>query len=226
MPLKKGSSRKTIGSNIRKLRHEGYGEKQSVAIALKKAGKSRNNPVSLVDRYHNLDGISKAAVWTTGVLLVVGGAAGVAYWIKKRNEKLAGNNPSPNPQLPAPPKTWTALGPKTPIPPLSRVRLSLDLAALTAIVVAANAKNPSLNATVDAAGLSKVITLMGGTQVTTSAPGFAPPADWPKDDTNAVNEFHADYVSAPAVTTIGTPPCPSLPHAAGPVCIALGWLGQ
>jgi len=41
MPLKKGRSSKTIGGNIRKLRKEGYGQKQSVVIAMKKAGKSR-----------------------------------------------------------------------------------------------------------------------------------------------------------------------------------------
>lgn len=41
MPLKSGKSKKTIRGNISKLRHEGYGQKQSVAIAMKKAGKSR-----------------------------------------------------------------------------------------------------------------------------------------------------------------------------------------
>ncbi|MFA6201349.1 MAG: hypothetical protein WC679_13190 [Bacteroidales bacterium] len=41
MPLKKGSSKKTISSNIRKLRHEGYSEKQSIAISMTKAGKSK-----------------------------------------------------------------------------------------------------------------------------------------------------------------------------------------
>ena len=42
MPLKKGSGKKTVSHNISKLRHEGYGQKQAIAIAMRKAGKSRN----------------------------------------------------------------------------------------------------------------------------------------------------------------------------------------
>ena len=40
MPLKKGHSKKAVSSNIRTLRHEGYPQRQAVAIAMSKAGKS------------------------------------------------------------------------------------------------------------------------------------------------------------------------------------------
>jgi hypothetical protein len=43
MPLKKGKSKAAVSSNISKLVHEGRPHKQAIAIALRKAGKSRKD---------------------------------------------------------------------------------------------------------------------------------------------------------------------------------------
>lgn len=41
MPLKKGKSKKTVSHNISKLMHEGYPQRQAVAIAMQKSGQAR-----------------------------------------------------------------------------------------------------------------------------------------------------------------------------------------
>jgi len=41
MPLKKGKSKKVISQNIRTEMHAGRPQKQAIAIAMRKAGKSR-----------------------------------------------------------------------------------------------------------------------------------------------------------------------------------------
>jgi len=44
MPLEKGKSKKVISDNIKELRNSGRPERQSVAIAMSEAGKSKPKP--------------------------------------------------------------------------------------------------------------------------------------------------------------------------------------
>ena len=51
MPLMKGSSKQAISSNISELMHSGRPQAQSIAIAMKKAGKSRKKKKSSKRNY-------------------------------------------------------------------------------------------------------------------------------------------------------------------------------
>jgi hypothetical protein len=44
MPLKKGKSRATVSANIKKLKAEGYPQRQATAIALIALSKAKQNP--------------------------------------------------------------------------------------------------------------------------------------------------------------------------------------
>jgi uncharacterized protein YoaH (UPF0181 family) len=41
MPIKRGSSQKTVSSNIKKLKSEGYSQAQATAIALSEASRAK-----------------------------------------------------------------------------------------------------------------------------------------------------------------------------------------
>ena len=81
-PLQRGSSNATVSHNISKLRHEGYPQKQAVAIALKTAGRSyyNENPIALTKNQKIALGVGGVAV--LGVVIY-------AFWPKKASANNA-----------------------------------------------------------------------------------------------------------------------------------------
>lgn len=77
MPLRRGSSNKVISDNIRTLRHEGYPQRQAIAIAYRKAGRSRKNPDT---------DPGDAALYLVGGLLLVGVAGVLVYQLYTASE--------------------------------------------------------------------------------------------------------------------------------------------
>lgn len=86
MPLKRGGSRKTVSSNIRKLRREGYPQKQAVAISLahaRKTGRGRVPPPKRRRARENPGGLLWWVLGGVGLL----GAGGLVYYLVTREKK-------------------------------------------------------------------------------------------------------------------------------------------
>jgi hypothetical protein len=120
MPLKRGSSNATVSRNIRTLRHEGYPQRQAVAIALKKAGRSRTKKNPISDEGGSLLALGSAAV-------LVGVLGWLIYSKSQSNASVAPVAlPTPAPS-PPPPVAPVSLSPTVPVPPAVTAPLTTGL---------------------------------------------------------------------------------------------------
>lgn len=88
MPLRAGKSRSVVSKNIRTLRHEGYPQKQAVAIAMRKAGISRKrNPAG--------GWMKNPVVWIGGGALVA--LVGYHIWAAAKAPQAASGGAAPSP---------------------------------------------------------------------------------------------------------------------------------
>jgi hypothetical protein len=101
MPLKSGASRAVISSNIRKLRHEGYPQRQSIAIALNNARKygypPRENPMSKNAMQNPLTSTAK---WSLGIAVAAAAAVGIYLLSKPVTPPAPSPTPTPAPATP------------------------------------------------------------------------------------------------------------------------------
>jgi hypothetical protein len=143
MPLKSGQGRAVVSHNIRQLKREGYGQDQSVAIALKKAGLSKyqRNASFTPNEGHAILGVLLGAV--AGV--VVGGVVFTLY------EVHALQALPPDQQEAA--KQWVKDHPRDPMPDPATIPDPTQRAAIQSIEDSAHTGGYLFLGTVGAMGL-------------------------------------------------------------------------
>ena len=201
-PLKRGSSNKTVSTNIRKLMHEGYPQKQAVAISLRKAGRSRYQAPR---RRRRRARSNPAGRWSTSTKVALGLVAtlGIVGLITLLMKKPAATpqlppNPNPNPNPMPPPTTtssWTLMQQPWSIQSGQTYRISvpLPLTGMNGLIVA----------------LNTVVGNNGFTAYIPGANGYTPPlpADWPVVAGDSSNNVKVEFTAA--VTTTFPVPFPN-----------------